>query len=222
MALLHFSWQLGNVPLNPLSSRSIVSSSLLGHTLIKIQGLENNWIFKNWLNLVCVCTQACVYVCVHMHPSSPVRYVQLLSPWLYESCLWFAPPPTPRTHSLTWQSAFNYFWASPEYINLYSQVLLSSCLLPVSFSPAIASAAGSAAEAASLPIQDTPKLPTTVSVKLSVPPLHHQHHLELMTPRYSIFSSHLAASVGLADQDQLQFPLSQEILVKLQMYLCSL
>lgn len=161
-------------------------------------------------------------VCVCAHASFITCEVCTASVSLALWVLSLVCPTTNSTNSLTRQSAFNYFWASPEYINLYSQVLLSSCLLPVSFSPAIASAAGSAAEAASLPIQDTPKLPTTVSVKLSVPPLHHQHHLELMTPRYSIFSSHLAASVGLADQDQLQFPLSQEILVKLQMYLCSL
>lgn len=150
MALLDFSWQLENVPLNPLSSRSTVSSSLLGHTLIKIQGLENNWIFKNWSNLcVCVCVYAgmCVRVCAHA--SFITCEVCTASVSLALWVLSLVCPTTNSTNELTWQSAFNYFPASPEYINLYSQVLLSSCLIPVSFFPAIASAAGSAAEAAS-------------------------------------------------------------------------
>lgn len=128
---------------------------------------------KNWSNFVGVCTHSvrvCMRVdmCVHAHTSFICCEVctASVSFWFYESCPWFAPPPTPRTQMLIWQSAFNYFWASPECIDLYSQVLVSNCLIPFSFLPATASCGIVCCWVRPCwPTEDIPKLPTTLFLR---------------------------------------------------------
>lgn len=81
---------------------------------------------------------------VDAHPSSPLKCVQLLSPWLYESCLWVAPLPIPRTHSFdsrpltisghlssTWTCTHKYY--SVAVLSLFPSPLL---LLPAAMSVA--------------------------------------------------------------------------------------
>lgn len=138
------------------------------------------------MDQIFVCVHMCV--CAHMHPSPPVKCVQLLSPWLYESCLWCTLLPIPQTQTLTWQLTFDYFWASPKYINVYLQVLLSSCLVPFSFFPAIASCSRVWLRQL-LPHWRYPKAANdSVSMKLFVPLPSYQHPIWTRWPCNTVSS----------------------------------
>lgn len=150
MALLNFSWKrVRKCSPNPFEFNENCSLSFFAgpHPVMKIQGLENN---KNWSNRVCVCVSFLICeVCIALSPQLSVLFV-------------VCPTTNHRNLNPHLTVSFNYLWAFPKYLYLYSLVLFSSCRMSFSFSPAIASNSSVCCWGSLYPMEDIPKFPRTL------------------------------------------------------------